>query len=264
MQLEIAKILPPEDPLRASIDDLAIMELAQSMAQLGQLQPVGVTVNPDNMDQFQLIYGHRRWLAARSLNWTHIEAVHVTATNHLQASRLVENTQRTNLTDIEEAHALQQLITDTQCDEPTAARLTGKSKAWVRSRLSMLDWPEELQAAVHEDLISQGVARHLARIPDSAIMLDYLSHAINSGCTTATAAIWANGAILAAQGIAAASAHEHIEPGQSATPQIVEQFYNCYICAERKSFRQVNLMVLCSSCQETLATERLTANAAPR
>lgn len=243
----------PEEPLRASINEDSIRELAFSMKELGQLQPIGV--RPKGNGRYEIIYGHRRFLAAQWLGWKHIKAeVLSESESQSHAARLVENTQRENLSPIEEAYALRQLqerLGETSIRE--LCQVTGKSPGWVRQRLEMLNWPEDVQAAVHIGAISIGVAEQIARISSDDTRRHYLQAAIESGCSTTMAEIWVNAALLAEQGIAEAKRLEDVQREVESQAPGMQQLYTCFICRHQKNWRQVNLLVICGHCQEEIA-----------
>ena len=75
--LELARIQPPTIPLRIKIDAGGIQELADSFNRHGQLQPILVALADE--DKFEIIDGHRRFLAAELLGWEKISATLRTA-----------------------------------------------------------------------------------------------------------------------------------------------------------------------------------------
>ncbi|MEM4413212.1 MAG: ParB/RepB/Spo0J family partition protein [Candidatus Caldarchaeum sp.] len=258
MKLSMDVIREPGQPIRAQIDPDAIRDLAMSMDRLGQLQPIGVKPLADGT--FEIVFGHRRYLAAKYLGWRTIRAeiVHQD-TKTAEAAKLVENTQRENLSPVEEAYALVELqrqLGDVGVND--LAMITGKSAGWVRQRLELLEFPEELQAAIHAGLIPTTVARQIARIPDHDTMRHYLNAAIESGCTAAMAEVWVNAALLAQQGIAQAKSLEQVQQEfQQREEAGMDQKYNCFLCRQPKSWRRVNLLVVCGDCQERIITTRM-------
>jgi ParB family chromosome partitioning protein len=252
MKIKLSQIREPERAIRAMIDEDSIRELALSMQKLGQLQPIGV--KRVGKDEYEIVFGHRRYLAAKFLGWKEIRAEIVSDEGSFsEAAKLVENTQREQLTPVEEAYALAELQRQLGGSTNELARVTGKSTTWIRSRLEILEWPEEIQAAVHADLISIGVARQLARLHDPNIRTHYLEAAIRSGCTESMAEVWVNAAIAAEQGIAAAKSLEQVQSEMEEMARGMEQRYRCYCCREEFSWRRVNLVVMCGNCQDRIA-----------
>ena len=132
----LADIRPsPYNPRRA-LDGIA--ELAASLAEHGLLQPLVVRqVGPHN---YELIAGHRRLEAARTLGWTEI-AVSVREETAEQAYilTLVENLQREDLTPREEAAALEVLLRERGWTTRQVGEAIKRSHAYVSRRLRVFE-----------------------------------------------------------------------------------------------------------------------------
>lgn len=77
---------------RTSMKDHELGQLAHSISNLGQLQPVGVRPDPDKAGHFVLVYGFRRYKAISSLGWPKINCVVSTATDIKRGEDLLQNT----------------------------------------------------------------------------------------------------------------------------------------------------------------------------
>lgn len=256
MQIELNKIRPPSDPLRNEIDTAKLLELAHSISRLGLLQPIGLAKGEG--DTWTIVYGHRRYLAHEILNREFIEAIEISDSTLQvsQATRFCENSQREELTPLEEAYALEQLIRESQIDIAEAAKLTGKNPRWIRARLQLLELSEPLQAALQDGLISQGIALQLHRLPPGEDQNHYLDAAMRSGCTESLADIWISAALLAVEGVQRARASEAESDALFAEPQRADQKYTCFVCAESTTWRRVNFLTCCGSCQDTIVNLR--------
>jgi ParB family chromosome partitioning protein len=83
------------------LDDAKVAELAESIAQVGLLQPIGV--RPDGT----LVYGYHRLEACKQLGWTEIPAVVVDGDDlHAELAEISENLIRNELTLLERAEHL--------------------------------------------------------------------------------------------------------------------------------------------------------------
>ena len=128
-----------------------LRELAESIKQVGILQPLLVSVN---MDRFVLIAGHRRLAAAKQAGLTRVPCIiHDLENTDLQRYALIENLQREDLTPLEEAQVLKQLIDLQRLDYRQVAALIGKSKSYVGERLALLDLPGDLKDAVIQGIL---------------------------------------------------------------------------------------------------------------
>lgn len=278
MRIPLAQIYLPQQDLRAAVDEDALDELAASLRDHGQLQAIGVrpwqfeTTNRDidemddaawldyiaNGGRFEVVFGARRTRAAMLNEWTHIEGNVVAGDAGIktEAKKLIENVQRLNLTPIEEGHALASMLSDSIADIRELQRRTGKSRAWIKDRLDLVALPDDLQAAVHQGLIGTGVAQILGKIQHNEVRRQFLEHAIDNGCTNDQAKMWLAQAQFAEQGINSTKlTPEQIEE-MSKQPEIVEQKFPCFGCGDYHTWRTVNTLIFCGTCQNGIAEAR--------
>lgn len=149
---------------RAIFDEEALASLAESIREVGVLQPVLVRQVEDG---YELIAGERRWRAARRVGLQTIPAL-VRDTDDASALEhaLVENIHRSDLNILEEAAAYQQLIDDFQLTHNEIAARVGRSRTTVSNMLRLLGLPPTVQRLVRENKISMGHARALLGTPD--------------------------------------------------------------------------------------------------
>lgn len=256
MKIELSKIDLPQHDLRATVDEDALDELAASLRDHGQLQPIGVKAIEN--DRYEVVFGARRTRAAILLDWETIEATFVaaTTTNNPNASKLIENVQRLDMTPIEEAYGLLDLIGDGEINVRKLQMQTGKSRDWVRNRLDLIDLPEDLQGAIQAGVIGVGVAKAFGSIGNADVREQYVKMAVENGCTTDQAIIWASQAKFAEQGILSMDEIQKNGVDLTQQPQAIDQKYHCFICAELYTWRQINTLVLCGSCQNSIADAR--------
>ena len=165
VELPIDDIKPNPDQPRARFDDETLTELADSITEVGVLQPVVVT--RDDEGRHVLIAGERRWRAARQAGLTTIPAVVRGSTGESTlVEALVENLQRQDLTPLEEAHAYRQLLENTGMTQELVAKRVGKSRPAVANTLRLLQLPGQVQAMVDSGKLSAGHARALLGLED--------------------------------------------------------------------------------------------------
>ena len=165
-ELPISKIRPNPYQPRDYFDEEALTVLADSIREVGVLQPV--LVRPIG-EEFELIAGERRFRASKRVGLQTIPAVvrdtdDTTALEHA----LIENLHRSDLNPLEEAAAFQQLIEDFKLTHDQVATRVGKSRAAVSNTLRLLQLPPSIQKLVREDKLSMGHARALLGTPDRA------------------------------------------------------------------------------------------------
>jgi len=173
---------------RMEISNDAITELAISISEIGLLQPILLR---EDGDRYEIIAGHRRFLAHKLLGLRHIKAIIKVMTDQEAAlARATENLGRVDLTPMEQAKVFYNLVYthNLTCDE--IGRKFGKSPGLIKRRMDLLKMPPQLQKAVHEKKISIGVSEELWPITDLAILDYYLSFALDGGCTVLVARQW--------------------------------------------------------------------------
>lgn len=165
-ELPIAAIRPNPYQPRDRFDEESIGALADSIREVGLLQPV--LVRPAG-DGFELIAGERRWRAAKRAGLQVIPAlVRQTEDRKALEQALVENLQRDDLNPLEEAAAYQQMIEDFSMTHEQVATTVGKSRAGVTNTVRLLQLPPSIQLALREGQLSMGHARALLGSPDRA------------------------------------------------------------------------------------------------
>lgn len=128
---------------RTHIDSKKLTELSESLQFNGLLQPIIVRLDPSNSRRFQIIAGHRRVQAARQLGWESIRAVILSDTDDkaMQVDALIENVQREQLSIIDEAMAINSIMTGHNLKQNEITKIIGKSSGYVSQMLKLLTLP---------------------------------------------------------------------------------------------------------------------------
>jgi ParB family transcriptional regulator, chromosome partitioning protein len=163
-EIEVARITPNPSQPRIQFDEVALDELADSIAQRGVLQPILLRSDGEN---FQIIAGERRWRAAQRARLHTIPAIvreiDEAATAELA---LIENIQREDLNALEEADGYKQLIDRHGHTQDGVGKIVHKSRSHVANLLRLLDLPEFVKQSLLQGDISMGHARAVATGPD--------------------------------------------------------------------------------------------------
>jgi ParB family transcriptional regulator, chromosome partitioning protein len=169
-ELPIASIKPNRFQPRDHFDEEALGSLADSIREVGVLQPVLVRpIGDGDGDEYELVAGERRWRAARRVGLQTIPAlVRETDDSTALEHALVENLHRDNLNPLEEAAAYQQLIEDFKLTHDDVASRVGRSRASISNTLRLLQLPPSIQRSLQERKLSMGHARALLGSPDRA------------------------------------------------------------------------------------------------
>ena len=169
----------PRNP-RYGYDGPAILELADSLREHGQLQPATVVARdvylahyPEDADQIGIaawvvLIGNRRLAAARLAELPHLVASVEDrlggADPMLAEATLVENIHRQDLPPLLEARELEGLV-ERHGSQRTAAKRVAKTQAWVSQRLSLLKLTPDLQEKLRIGEMSVKEARTVASAP---------------------------------------------------------------------------------------------------
>lgn len=182
-------ISEPKGVVRMDIDSVGINELAQSISEIGLLQPILVAVDGD---RFELVFGHRRYLAYEKLGLSTIRSiVRVMTQVEVGVARATENINRADLTPLEEAATYKSLLDEYGLTLEQVAQKMGKSPGTIKRRMDIIKMPPQLQKAVHAKQIGISVAEELWTIADLADLDYYLTFALDGGCTKEVARSWA-------------------------------------------------------------------------
>lgn len=165
--LAVAHIEPNPFQPRAHFSEEALSELAQSIRELGVIQPV--TVRRMGYDRYQLISGERRFRASQLAGLTEVPAyVRVANDEAMLEMALVENIQREELDPIEVAVSFQRLIDEVSLTQERLSEKVGKDRATVSNYLRLLKLQPEVQMGLRNRSIGMGHARALITITDPA------------------------------------------------------------------------------------------------
>jgi ParB family chromosome partitioning protein len=165
---------------RTVFEEEPLMELVQSIKELGLIQPV--TVRKLGHDRFQLISGERRYRASRIAGLHEIPAyIRVANDQAMLEMALVENIQRSNLDPIEIAISYQRLIEECQLTQENLSRRVGKKRATAANYLRLLKLPPEIQMALRTSKLTMGHARALLAFDDEERMLEVFRQVLEEG-----------------------------------------------------------------------------------
>ena len=161
-EIAIDKIIPNPTQPRTQFDEEALAELADSIKQLGVIQPITVKKSGE---QYIIISGERRWRAAKQVGVERLPAyIRDVDDENLHAMALVENIQRQDLNAIEIALGMKRLIEECGLTQEAMADKVGKKRSTVSNYMRLLNLPNEVQLALKEGLISMGHAKAIASI----------------------------------------------------------------------------------------------------
>ena len=149
----------PRQP-REHFDPTALQELADSIREVGLLQPP--IVRKKASGGYELIMGERRFRASKLAGLTEIPViVRETSDKELLREALIENIHRSELNALEEAAAYGELLEDLGVTHDELAAKIGKSRAAITNTMRLLHLPLPVQKRLIAGQISAGHARAL-------------------------------------------------------------------------------------------------------
>jgi ParB family transcriptional regulator, chromosome partitioning protein len=162
--LQKGKYQPRIDMRAETLQELADSIKAQGVIQPIVVRPVGVP-GVGESQRYEIIAGERRWRAAQMAGLGEIPAVirHIPDEAAI-AVALIENIQRENLNPLEEARALERLISEFELTHQEAADAVGRSRSGVTNLLRLLELaPEVCELVAHRE-IEMGHAKTLGAL----------------------------------------------------------------------------------------------------
>lgn len=162
--IALDRIVNSEFNPRKSFSEASLQELADSIAQVGALQPI--CVRPKD-EMFEIVYGERRYWAAVLANRTHIPAfVREMSDADAEDAAITENLQREDVKPLEEAAAYRRALDSGRHTVESLVGKFGKSEAYIRSRLKLCSLIDPLAELLDREEISVGVAIEIAKYDD--------------------------------------------------------------------------------------------------
>lgn len=148
---------------RTYFDEEALQELANSIRELGVIQPI--TVRKLAEDKFQLVSGERRFRASKLIGNSTIPAyIRIANDQEMLEMALVENIQRKNLDPIEVALSYQRLIDEIKLTQEQLSIRVGKKRSTVTNYLRLLKLDPIIQTGMRDAFISMGHGRALINV----------------------------------------------------------------------------------------------------
>lgn len=180
VEVNVASIHPNPYQPRATFDEESIAELAQSIQQVGLLQPLLVRKVDDG---YELVAGERRLRAVTSLGMGKVACIVQQDIEDESSAMmaLIENLQREDLHYLEEAQCYQKLLETYGLTQEELANRLGKSQSSIANKLRLLKLSDEVKAAMTEKRLSERHARALLKLTDDKQRLDAVEKIAEKG-----------------------------------------------------------------------------------
>ncbi|MGL5273350.1 MAG: ParB/RepB/Spo0J family partition protein [Phocaeicola sp.] len=179
-EVELSQITVNPNQPRQEFDPIALQELADSIAEIGIIQPI--TLRKMEEDSYQIIAGERRYRASLQAGLRTIPAYIRTASDeHVMEMALIENIQREDLNAMEISLAYQQLMEQYNMTQERLSERIGKKRATIANYLRLLKLPAVIQVALKNKNIDMGHARALLALPDPKMQIRIFNETLEQG-----------------------------------------------------------------------------------
>lgn len=159
-QLQQGKYQPRKDMSAEALEDLS-----NSIRSQGIIQPI--VVRNVNANTYEIIAGERRWRAAQIAEIDKVPCIIKNVEDEAAiAIALIENIQREDLNAMEEAIALERLLTEFELTHQEVANAVGKSRTTVSNLLRLNKLNEDVKTLLEHGDIEMGHARALLALED--------------------------------------------------------------------------------------------------
>ncbi|MCM1108633.1 MAG: ParB/RepB/Spo0J family partition protein [Clostridium sp.] len=159
----------PNQP-RREFDPVSLQELADSITEIGIIQPITLRQMEDGT--YQIIAGERRWKASKMAGLRSIPAYIRTADDeNVMEMALIENIQREDLNSLEIALAYQHLLEQYNLTQERLSERVGKNRTTITNYLRLLKLPAPIQVALQNKEIDMGHARALLTLDNPTLQI---------------------------------------------------------------------------------------------
>lgn len=179
-EIEISKISVNPNQPRHEFEPSALQELADSIAEIGIIQPI--TLRKLSDDSYQIIAGERRYRASQIAGLQTIPAYIRTADDeNVMEMALIENIQREDLNSLEIALAYQHLLEQYELTQERLSERVGKKRTTIANYLRLLKLPAPIQVALQNKEIDMGHARALLTLDDPKTQITIFEEIVKHG-----------------------------------------------------------------------------------
>ncbi len=178
----VSEICPDPDQPRKNFSEADLSELAASIKHHGLLQPLIVTPLSEGGTKYRIVAGERRFQASKAAGLSEVPVKIVRGDpKTLFQIQLVENLQREDLTLIETATALRDLIERHGLTQGELAAGIGWNRAAISNKIRILSLPKEVIGLLSEGKLTEGHAKVLLSLDSSAKIVEFAHNCVKNG-----------------------------------------------------------------------------------
>ncbi len=169
-EVAISLIVPNPNQPRREFDPVALQELADSIREIGIVQPI--TLRDQGDGTYLIIAGERRWRASQIAGLTSIPAyIRTVDDENMMEMALIENIQREDLNALEIALAYQHLLEQYGLTQDRLSERVGKNRSTIANYLRLLKLPATIQMGLKDRRLEMGHARALLAIDNPKLQI---------------------------------------------------------------------------------------------
>ncbi len=179
-EVAISLIVPNPNQPRREFDPVALQELADSIREIGIVQPI--TLRDQGDGTYLIIAGERRWRASQIAGLTSIPAyIRTVDDENMMEMALIENIQREDLNALEIALAYQHLLEQYGLTQDRLAERVGKNRSTIANYLRLLKLPATIQMGLKDRRLEMGHARALLAIDNPKLQIRAYNEILSQG-----------------------------------------------------------------------------------
>ncbi len=239
------RLIGLEQAGRGDAEDQNLAQLTLSIKTHGLINPLTVM---QTGDEWTVMAGSRRLAAVRQLQWESVPCNIVDDIDMAAGYAItgIENLHRSQLSPLDEAKYCNDAAAVYDNLEEFATSI-GRSLSWVKTRLDLLQWPEDCLQALAEGRLSRSAIAPLAAVPDSTNRTFLLAQAVANGATARQTTAWAADILTPPTGTDQSDSSDiHQVPDnteQQPAPQIP-----CFVCTTPTDASDLHHISVCSPC----------------
>lgn len=177
--VRLSDIEPKQEQPRKRFNEDSIVELADSIRQVGVIQPL---ILQKVEDHYEIIAGERRYRAAGLAGLKEVPSViRDLSEQQVLEIALIENIQREDLNPIEKARGIKQLMDEYNLTQQKVAEKLGKSRSSIANTVRILNLDERVINLALEGKLTEGHCKSLMAIDDSERQYKMAQYIIESG-----------------------------------------------------------------------------------
>lgn len=190
VEVSLEDIYPNASQPRTYFDEKALNDLAQSIKNLGVIQPI--TLRKDG-NRFEIISGERRYRASKMAGLKAIPAyIRLVNDQELLEMALVENIQREDLDAIEVALTYQRLLDEIGMTQENLSQRVGRERSTITNALRLLKLSPDLQNAIRSGAISAGHGRAILSLENEELQKKLFEKIVKENLSVRQAELAAN------------------------------------------------------------------------